>query len=204
MDAFNKQFGVIQNFTPFEWPPDYFAPTNENKSVLKLGQSMGISTLRNIPKAWISSKDLVDAKGPLRYFCKADLAAFYIYANNKDEAIYWNGSLDSDRVLLTGINDYTLRIEPVPSTNSPGFWSVTAYNLDNQIEPQPDEVFFTAGQGITEPCTITLSNKAPANPYDNTYLRVPPGGYYVILRIYNTDEESINTFKPNPIIRVTA
>ena len=46
---------------------------------------------------------------------------------------------------------------------------------------------------------ITLSNKAPSNPYDNTYLRVPTGNYYIILRIYNTDYSSINNFIPNPV-----
>ena len=204
MDAFNKQFGVIQNFTPFDWHPDYFAPTSENKSVLKLGQSTGINSLNLDPGPWVSSKDLVDVDGPLRYGAKADIAAYYIYGNNKDEAIYWNGQTDSNNILLNGINDYTLRIDPIPSINSPGFWSVTAYKLDTYVEPQPDELFFTVGQGITEPCTITLSNKAPADPYDNTYLRVPPGDYFVILRIYNTDDESIYIFKPNPIIMVTA
>ena len=87
MAAFNKQFGVIQNFTPFEWPPDYFAPTSENKSVLKLGQSTGINSLNQDPAPWVSSKYLVDVEGPLRYVGKADIAAFYIYANNKDEGI---------------------------------------------------------------------------------------------------------------------
>ena len=206
MHDFNTPFGVTQNFTPFEWPPDYFAPTNENKSILKLGQSIGIASLTTSSSsgAWTSSKDLIDVRGLSRYVDKSIIASYYIYGNNKDQAIYWNGVQDSDGVLLTGINDYNLLIDPIPSTNSPGFWSVTAYNLDNQIDPQPGEIYYTAGQGITQPCTITLSNKAPADPSDNTYLRVPPGRYYIILRIYNTDYESINFFEPNPIYMVAS
>jgi hypothetical protein len=206
MTAFSEIFGVTQNFTPFEWPPDYFAPTSENKSILKTGQSDGITSLTTAisSEGWTTSKDYINVTGPLRYAYKSLIAAFYIYGNNEDEAIYWNGTKDSDGVLLNGINDYTLLVDPIPSTNSPGFWSITAYNLDNQVDPQPGEIYYTAGQGITEPCTITLSNKAPADPSDNRYLRVPPTGYYVILRIYNTDEDSINNFTPNPIYMVTA
>ena len=207
MTNFKERFGVIQNFTPFEWPPDYFAPTSENKSLLKTGQSTGINTvITRAPGStqWASSKDFIDVEGPLRYADKALIVQYYIYGNNQDQTIYWNGSQDSAGNLLTGINNYTLQIDPIPSTNSPGFWSITAYNLDNQVEIQPGEIYYTAGQGITQPCTITLSNKAPADPSDNTYLRVPPTGYYVILRIYNTDDNSINNFKPNPIYKVTS
>jgi hypothetical protein len=201
INEFNKEFGIIQNFRPFKQKPDEFSPNANNRLVLKKGQDLGIKSLNQTTNAqWTTSANIINTRGPLRYIDKALIAESFIYGNNKEEAIYWNCNKDSNNNQLNGTNDYTLTVNPIPSTNNPGFWSVTAYDLNNFVEPQPGQLFFTAGQGITKPCIITLSNKAPKNPADNRYLRVPTGDYYIILRIYNTDNNSINNFTPNPVI----
>jgi hypothetical protein len=200
MSKFSNQFGVTQNFKPFQQSPAKFSPTQKNRPVLKLGQNLGIKSLGNVGfNLWSTSSDYINTTGPLRYLNKSIVANEFIYGNNKEQAIYWNANKDSNATQLNGTNDYTLTINPIPSTNNPGFWSVTAYDMNNYVEPQPGQKFFTAGQGITKPCVITLSNKAPSNPYDNTYLRVPTGNYYIVLRIYNTDYSSINNFTPIPV-----
>ena len=201
MNEFSNQFGVTQNFRPFNQKPDEFSPTAKNRPVLKIGQDLGIKSASIVvSEQWTTSADIINTKGPLRYIDKALIVKSFIYGNNKEQAIYWNCNKDSNNNQLNGSNDYTVTINPIPSTNTPGFWSITAYNLNNFVEPQPGQLYFTVGQGITQPCVVTLSNKSPTNPNDNTYLQVPTGDYYIILRIYNTDFNSINNFTPNPVI----
>ncbi len=134
-------------------------------------------------------------------FAKKCLTAWqYIYANNKSEAIYWQNTYDEFGIQLNGSNNYFIRIDEVPPTNCPGFWSITAYTTDGYVYENPGQQLFTVGQGIDFPSIIYLSNNPPSNPESNLYLQTPPNDYYIILRLYNTNSDSY-TYVPPAIQR---
>jgi hypothetical protein len=146
---------------------------------------------------WGTSANAVDTSGPLRYGDKALIAWQYIYANNKDEAIYFSCYVDSTNTPLNGSNTYTLDFPSIPPINQPGFWSITAYNLEGYVVPSPNQKIFTTGQNIRDPCQITLSSKPPSDDTNPFYLQTPANTtIYLLLRLYNTTSDSINYIPP--------
>ncbi len=134
-------------------------------------------------------------------FAKKCLTAWqYIYANNKSEAIYWQNTYDEFGIQLNGSNNYILNMTIVPPVNCPGFWSITAYTTDGYVYENPGQKYFTVGQGVDYPSFVYLSNAPNDNPDNNNYLQTPPGDYYIILRLYNTDSNSY-LYVPPPIKR---
>lgn len=134
----------------------------------------------------------------LLFALKALTAWQYIYANNKNQAIYWQNIYDEFGVQLTGTQNYLIDFSLVPPINEPGFWSITAYTPDGYVYQNPNQLYFTVGQGINFPCKIILSNIQPTDPTNNLWLQTPPNDYYIILRLYNTNQDSFN-FVPPPI-----
>ncbi len=135
-------------------------------------------------------------------FGKKALTAWqYIYANNKSEAIYWQNTYDEFGITLNGSNNYVLNFREIPPSTYPGFWSITAYSPDGYVYQNPGQIYFTVGQGVNFPCEVILSNLAPPNPSSNLWLQTPPNDYYIILRMYNTNNDSFN-YVPPPIQRL--
>jgi hypothetical protein len=200
-----KTLGIFKNDFPFTKPTIPFEPTTsivtykeaaiKGINYIDLILSQGTGTLGNY---WGTSADSINKEGIPRYILYALIAKQYTYGNNPTQAIYLSNFKDENGIQLNGSNNYILDVDKTPQINSPGFWSITAYRPDGYIEQQ-GQLYFTVGQGITEPCKITFSSAPSPDPQSNIYLQVPTGDFYVLLRIYNPVEET--TFIPNYIVK---
>lgn len=169
----------------------------QNKIKQILGEGTTIET-----NYWGTSAPYIDTTGPERYLDKTLIAWQYTYGNNKDQAVYFSCYVDSNNIPLNGSNTYTIDFTVVPPVDEPGFWSITAYNLEGYVVPSPNQTIFTTGQKNTKPCTITLSNVAPADYEDPFYLQTPANTtIYLLLRLYNTNSESVNYIPPLVVLQ---
>ena len=134
--------------------------------------------------------------GPGRYFSYAIINWRYAFGNSKEEVIYFSLYIDSDSQYLNGGNNYTIKFTDLPPHNTPGFWSITPYDLTGYVYDN-GQTNFTVGQFLTEPnIQITLSNKLPDDPNDLFYLVTPPSRYYLLLRVYSTTNSTFNYIPP--------
>jgi hypothetical protein len=128
---------------------------------------------------------------------KALTAWQYIYANNRNEAIYWQNTYDESGIQLTGNDNYIIDFTMLPPISQPGFWSITAYTPDGYVYENPNQQYFTVGHGIDFPCQVILSNSPPTDLNSNLWLQTPPTNYYIILRLYHTNIQSYNYVPPS-------
>lgn len=202
---FFKTLGIYQNKDPFNQKPKPFIPTNKlilYKEGSLLGQNgilLALSSDKTIGNNWGTSANAIGIQGPLRYFYYTFVAWQYTYGNNKDQALYYSCYLDSDNKTLNGKNNYTMDVNIVPPVNSPGFWSITAYNLEGYVE-EDGQKYYTVGQNIRKPCIITLSSQPSPDPESNIYLQVPKGPFYLLLRMYSPISNNTD-YIPNYVVK---
>ena len=65
------------------------------------------------------------------YRTRAIIARIGLTANTPKEAVYYQGTLDSDGNQLTGAKSYTITFKKTPPFIAPGFWSLTMYDGSN-------------------------------------------------------------------------
>jgi hypothetical protein len=192
LEAF-KAIGIYWNQTPFD--SSKFVPfyaTSEQLVYYNTESTKGLQSLidltnqSNTPRvSWKSSKNLVNINGIASYFAKSFIAYQFIYANSEDEAIYWAAYYDDDLNPLNGDNNYTITVKITPPINQPGFWSITAYDIQGYVLANTTGVY-TIGN-VDYPTILTISSQDPSTNYDSKfYLQVPAENFYVILRMYNT------------------
>jgi hypothetical protein len=141
----------------------------------------------NIPPKSLGRAGLVDD-----FLLRASLQCLAgIIANDPEEAIYINTTLDSDGVALDGGKKYVLRFPPgqLPPVN--GFWSITLYDLTYNLTPNPINRYSignrTAGvkQDADGGLTIFIQAASPGKDRESNWLpTTQSGGFYLILRTY--------------------
>jgi hypothetical protein len=118
------------------------------------------------------------------------------YANDPEEGVYLNASVDSVGDVMTGDNRYELRFEAdqLPQVNDGGFWSVTMYSrgdnnlVDNVIDRY--SLGDRSGMTIAEDNSLTIyieKDKPDGCVRDDTcanWLPAPEGNFYMVLRTY--------------------
>ncbi|WP_170153209.1 DUF1254 domain-containing protein [Roseiarcus fermentans] len=127
------------------------------------------------------------------YLTRAIIAVVGLTANTVEQAIYYNGLLDSEGAPLTGAKRYTATfsqpmtyIEPVP----PGFWSLTMY--DNVTKLTVTNPIDRYSLGASDPIkrdadgsfTLYIQRESPGADKESNWLPAPAGPFYLILRNY--------------------
>ena len=193
----------IKKYPPFSIIP-FFNPSAIGIDPYIKGSEIGQNTIKyaienyfpNIGNGWGTSANLIGVTGPGRYFSYAIINWRYAFGNSKEEVIYFSLYIDSDSQYLNGSNNYTIKFTDLPPHNTPGFWSITPYDLTGYVYDN-GQTNFTVGQFLTEPnIQITLSNKLPEDPNDLFYLVTPPSRYYLLLRVYSTTNSTFNYIPP--------
>ncbi|NES64157.1 MAG: DUF1254 domain-containing protein [Okeania sp. SIO2D1] len=123
-------------------------------------------------------------------------------ANDPDEAVYLNVSLDGEGNLLTGANRYELRFEKGQQPEVNEFWSITMYDTDTTMVTNPIDRFSVGDRsdfdyGDDGSLTISIQHDPPSECDDDleeedevngdlcpNWLPAPEGNFYMFMRLY--------------------
>jgi len=142
----------------------------------------------------VTSGDLFGSQDELKnnYLYRMAGAAFGIFGNSKQEAMYPNFATDSTGEPLTGANNYTLTFAPgqLPPVNA--FWSVTMYKLpESLLVENPINRYLINSPMLPNlaknpdgSLTIYIQNSSPGPGKEANWLPAPPGPFNVVMRLY--------------------
>jgi hypothetical protein len=169
-------------------------------SALQDGPSVAISAFQTAAVqrngwSWATGLDRFGFDYPLR----ALVSGPYLGGQGEKEAMYPLRYTDSDGKVLTGAGDsaYTIKFAAPPPVD--GFWSLTVYNAgDKLLVANPiarykigsdTKGLVTAADGSI---TLKLSHAAPAGEAAKNWLPTPYGPFYMILRLYQPQQNVLN------------
>ncbi|MCU0461853.1 MAG: DUF1214 domain-containing protein [Bacteroidales bacterium] len=143
---------------------------------------------------------------------KAAIARIGLGANDSEETIYWNASVDNDGNDLRSENEYNIIFRSKPSVkyNEKGFWSITIYGNDKFLVPNPYNKYMLRHDENSKPgedfqYSIFLSGNKPENPANWIPLPEDDERFSIAFRCYVPDDEmktnAINNKLPS-IIKV--
>ncbi|MGD1895951.1 MAG: DUF1254 domain-containing protein [Phormidesmis sp.] len=167
----------------------------------------------------VTAADLFGTRGHLTatgniYLYRMAGAILGIWGNSIEEAMYPSYYNDSDGNELNASGDvcYTLRFEPGELPPADAFWSVTMYNLPEQLLVENDlnrylinstmldnnELFLDDDGGL--PLYIQSTQPTEEKKREN-WLPAPNKGFFISLRLYLPQPEAINGTWQNPPLK---
>ena len=148
------------------------------------------------------------------YRTRAIIARIGLTANTPKEAVYYQGTLDSNGQQLTGAKKYTITFKETPPYIAPGFWSLTMYDASNYYSvPNPINRYFLGSdtpmkKNSDGTLTIYIQKDSPGADKESNWLPAPAGPFYLIPRAYAPGRamvESLSNAKaytPPPVVEV--
>ena len=148
------------------------------------------------------------------YRTRAIIARIGLTANTPKEAVYYQGTLDSNGQQLTGAKKYTITFKETPPFIEPGFWSLTMYDASNYYTvPNPINRYFLGSdtpmkKNSDGSATIYIQKDSPGADKESNWLPAPAGAFYLIPRAYAPGKamvESLSNAKaytPPPVVEV--
>jgi len=129
-----------------------------------------------------------------RYLMRAIVAYIGLGALHSGEALYVSGHFDGDGQLFDGREAYTLRFAPDTLPPADAFWSVTLYDADRYLYPNPlrRHAIGDRTRGLRRDSdgglTLQVQHAPPADTAN--WLPAPAGRFYLILRLYHPREDA--------------
>ena len=148
------------------------------------------------------------------YRTRAIIARIGLTANTPKEAVYYQGTLDSEGNQLTGAKRYTITFQKTPPFIAPGFWSLTMYDGSNNytVPNQLNRYFLGSDTPMKTnkdgSLTIYIQKDNPGADKESNWLPAPAGPFYLIPRAYAPGPamvESLSNAKaytPPPVVEV--
>ncbi len=148
------------------------------------------------------------------YRTRAIIARIGLTANTPKEAVYYQGTLDSEGNQLAGDNRYTITFQKTPPFIPPGFWSLTMYDGGNNYTvPNPISRYFLGSDTPMKAnkdgsLTIYIQKDSPGADKESNWLPAPAGPFYLIPRAYAPGPamvESLSNAKaytPPPVVEM--
>ena len=156
----------------------------------KLGSALRMLPNGTIRNGWNVPAPTIGDFGT-DYLTRAVVARNGLTANIPREAIYIAGLLGSDGKLLSGRNRYAITFKTLPPYVSPGFWSLTMYDLTNNYTvPNPIGRYSlgsddrSLARNADGSLTLYLQTDSPGAERETNWLPTPAGRFYLILRAY--------------------
>ncbi|MFT3815178.1 MAG: DUF1254 domain-containing protein [Acidovorax sp.] len=182
------------------------------------------ATLEGLRAAYHAAMQMIDGSGraaskaPWRYstrlgrygddlMLRAATAWKGLGALAGDEAIYAVTDYDDQGELLVGERLYRLHFADGGQVPAGAFWSVTLYGEDRYLVPN---AIHRHALGNRSPLvcnadgslTLHVSHQPPPGPQEN-WLPAPPGGFYLILRLYHLQPAFLNgSYRLPPLERI--
>jgi hypothetical protein len=195
--ALRERFARLGIVAGKEFDSQHLAP--EVRTAIEAGMKDAWTALAEFKAAEIDTGKLTAADGfGTRDYLKNDYmrrmasAAFGIYGNSKEEALYPAYFVDADGQKLVGAHRYRLRFGPgqLPPVNS--FWSLTLYELpasllySNRLNRYLINSAMLPGLKKDPDGGITLSvqHESPGQRAETNWLPSPSGPFWITLRLY--------------------
>ena len=132
-----------------------------------------------------------------------------LYGNDLEEAYYPTGNLDADGELFDASkHSYVLRFEKDEIPPVDAFWSITMYNLPEQLMVENPIGRYSIGdrtEGLTfgEDGSLELyfSKTSPGGEKERNWLPAPDGPFSLTLRMYLPHERALDPLYAPPRIR---
>ena len=128
-------------------------------------------------------------------------------ANDPEEAIYLNVSLDGEGLPLTGATSYVMHFEKDGQPEVNAFWSVTMYNPQYNLVDNPINRYSLGDRSgmTTNPdgsLDIWVQKDSPGPDKETNWLPAPDGTFFLILRTYLPRKALVDqTWQPPPLTR---
>jgi len=118
-------------------------------------------------------------------------------ANDPEEAIYLNVSVDGEGKPLSGVNRYVILFKKDGQPKVKAFWSVTMYNMKYNLVANPINRYSIgdrSGMKVDEDggLTIYVQKDSPGTDKEANWLPAPEGIFFLILRTYLPAEDLVN------------
>jgi hypothetical protein len=136
-------------------------------------------------------------------------AQFGILGNTAAEAVYLGYQVDSTKAPLSGAKAYTLRFPPGQSPPVNAFWSLTMYELPQQLlvanalnrylinSPMIPQLKPDVDGGYT----LVISHASPGADKESNWLPAPAGAFLMVLRCYYPKQPVIDGSWTQPPLR---
>ncbi len=118
-----------------------------------------------------------------------------IIANDPEEAIYINSTIDGDGKRLNGTNRYVLRFEKESLPEVKEFWSLTMYDMTFNFTDNPINRYAIGSLkedyklGEDGSLTIYIQHDSPGKDKEPNWLPTPQGEFFVVFRTYGPGQE---------------
>ena len=195
-------------------PFNFSKLTQAQKEAVISGYNEGMKEIDNLSQTNISSSD--EATGNHKeinnnYLLRAAVAKGGIYANVKEEALYYTYARDkeTDEVYDTGKYNYIFRFEKnqLPLVNA--FWSLTMYDgktlamIKNPLNRYliNSEMFSKLKKDSDGGVTIYIQKNSPGKDKESNWLPAPDGPIFLALRAYLPKEEMLNGTWKQPLLK---
>lgn len=142
---------------------------------------------------WVVGLDSFGFNYPLR----AVIAGPYLGGNGEKEAMYPIRYTDDEGAPLTGEKRYVVKFKKAPPVGA--FWSLTIYNAGDKMLVENEINRFKVGtdtiglkvlsNGSFE---IPIQHKKPKGEFAANWLPAPAGEFYVILRLYQPNNDILS------------
>jgi len=216
LEKFEK-IGIVPGakFNPADYSPEIV-------TAIEVGVQEGLDEIKdkagNIAEQ-VNGWNMMDAFGPREFFegnhvLRAAAAMVGIYANDKIEAFYPMGYVDSTGEVLNGENKYIIHFNKDQIPPAKYFWSITMYNkkadgvggylIENELDrylinSTSEGLVFDKDGGFT----IYIQHDKPTADKVANWLPAPKEPFYLCLRIYGPEESAMNgDWKPPYIEKV--
>jgi hypothetical protein len=137
---------------------------------------------------------------------RALVAGPYLGGNGEREAMYPVRYTDADGQTLNGANKYVVKLDREPPVGA--FWSLTMYNASDKMLVENPINRFKVGtdtKGLTKAAdgsiTIPIQAERPSGEATANWLPAPKGDFYVILRMYQPNDEILSGKYQMPQLR---
>jgi len=145
--------------------------------------------------SWATGLDRFGFDYPLR----ALVSGPYLGGQGEKEAMYPLRYTDAENKVLTGASDsaYTIKFASPPPVDA--FWSLTVYNAGDKLLVENPIGRYKIGsdtKGLVTATdgsiTLKLSRAAPAGEAAKNWLPAPDGPFYLVLRLYQPQQDVLN------------
>lgn len=132
-----------------------------------------------------------------------------IISNDPSEAIYFNTHADSEGQALNGKNKYTLRFEPGQLPDVKYFWSLTMYDLTNNLVRNPIDRWAIGSlskeyqEAPDGSLTLYLQKESPGKDKESNWLPAPEGEFWVVFRTYGPSKVIADQTWKLPPLKIT-
>lgn len=211
-----ERFGAIGIGPGFYFNADNFSP--EIRAAIEAGITSAIKQIeasREIlgerKNGWVLTRRIFGNREQMQglYLVRAGAARMGLYGNDLEEAYYPTGNLDADGELFDASkHSYVLRFEKDEIPPVDAFWSITMYNLPEQLMVENPIGRYSIGdrtEGLTfgEDGSLELyfSKTSPGGEKERNWLPAPDGPFSLTLRMYLPHERALDPLYAPPVIR---